>query len=63
MCGPKLCSMKISQEVREFALLQNQDSGGFIAAGEAEAGMAQMSEFYEETGRELYMGQGDREHD
>jgi phosphomethylpyrimidine synthase len=63
MCGPKFCSMKISQEVREFAKLQNQDSAGFIAAEEAEKGMAQMSEVYEETGRELYMGQGDREHD
>jgi phosphomethylpyrimidine synthase len=24
MCGPKFCSMKISQEVREFAKLQNR---------------------------------------
>jgi phosphomethylpyrimidine synthase len=63
MCGPKFCSMKISQEVREFAKLQNQDSAGFIAAEEAEKGMAQMSEVYEETGRELYMGAGGREHD
>jgi phosphomethylpyrimidine synthase len=30
---------------------------------EAEAGMAEMSKVYDETGRELYMGQGDREHD
>ena len=63
MCGPKFCSMKISQEVREFAKLQNQDSAGFIAAEEAEEGMAKMSEVYEETGRELYMGAGGREHD
>lgn len=63
MCGPKFCSMKISQEVREFAKLQNQDSAGFIAAEEAEQGMAKMSEVYEETGRELYMGAGGREHD
>lgn len=63
MCGPKFCSMKISQEVREFAKLQNQDSAAFIAAEEAERGMAQMSEVYEETGRELYMGAGGREHD
>jgi phosphomethylpyrimidine synthase len=63
MCGPKFCSMKISQEVREFAKLQNQDSAGFIAAEDAEKGMAQMSEVYEETGRELYMGSGEREHD
>jgi phosphomethylpyrimidine synthase len=63
MCGPKFCSMKISQEVREFAKLQNQDSATFIAAEEAEKGMAKMSEVYEETGRELYMGAGGREHD
>jgi phosphomethylpyrimidine synthase len=63
MCGPKFCSMKISQEVREFAKLQNQGSEGFIAAEEAEAGMAEMSKLYDDTGRELYMGQGDREHD
>jgi phosphomethylpyrimidine synthase len=55
--------MKISQEVREFAKLQNQDSAGFIAVEEAEKGMAKMSEVYEETGRELYMGAGGREHD
>ncbi|MGB7410588.1 MAG: phosphomethylpyrimidine synthase ThiC [Sphingopyxis granuli] len=63
MCGPKFCSMKISQEVREFAKLQNQDSAGFIAAEEAEKGMAEMSQVYEDTGRELYMGAGGREHD
>ncbi len=95
MCGPKFCSMKISQEVREFARLQNQPAEGFIAASplpqaggagggpekvggvsrrgaenaegmteaEVEAGMAQMSKVYDETGRELYMGAGDREHD
>ena len=63
MCGPKFCSMKITQEVRDFAKLQNQDSSAFIAAEEAEKGMAKMSQVYEETGRELYMGAGDREHD
>jgi phosphomethylpyrimidine synthase len=63
MCGPKFCSMKISQEVREFAKLQNQSADNFVAAEEAEAGMAQMSKVYDETGRELYMGAGDREHD
>jgi phosphomethylpyrimidine synthase len=43
--------------------LQNQDSAGFIATEEAEAGMAEMSKLYDETGRELYMGAGDRERD
>jgi phosphomethylpyrimidine synthase len=55
MCGPKFCSMKITQEVRAFAQLQNQESGGFIAASDAEAGMAEMSKIYDETGRELYI--------
>jgi len=63
MCGPKFCSMKISQEVRAFAKLQNQESDAFIAAGDAEAGMAAMSKVYDETGRELYMGAAGREHD
>ncbi|AZI35810.1 phosphomethylpyrimidine synthase [Caenibius tardaugens NBRC 16725] len=63
MCGPKFCSMKITQEVRDFARLQNQPSDAFVAADEAEKGMAEMSKVYDETGRELYMGAGDREHD
>nr|WP_183955611.1 phosphomethylpyrimidine synthase ThiC [Sphingobium fontiphilum] len=63
MCGPKFCSMKITQEVRDFAAKQNQESTGFIAAEEAEKGMAEMSKLYNESGRELYMGAGDRERD
>jgi phosphomethylpyrimidine synthase len=63
MCGPKFCSMKITQEVRDFAAKQNQEATAFIAADEAEAGMAEMSKVYNETGRELYMGAGGREHD
>ncbi len=63
MCGPKFCSMKITQEVRDFAAKQNQPSDQFIAAEDVEAGMAQMSEVFRETGSELYMGAGGREHD
>jgi len=63
MCGPKFCSMQISQEVREFAAKQNQDSDSFIAAEEAAKGMAEMSRAYNEGGRELYIGAGNREHD
>jgi len=40
MCGPKFCSMKISQDIRRDAAAQN-DAGGSLA--EAEAGMAEMS--------------------
>ena len=50
--------MKISQEVREFAAKQNQDTGGFIASGgteaEAEAGMEEMADKYRDGG-DLYV--------
>lgn len=55
MCGPKFCSMKITQEVREFASKQNQAADTFIAAEEAEAGMQAMSDKYREAGSELYL--------
>jgi phosphomethylpyrimidine synthase len=32
MCGPKFCSMKITQEVRDFAAKQNASADTFIAA-------------------------------
>ena len=38
MCGPKFCSMKISQEVRDYA----------------EKGMAEMSETFKQAGSEIY---------
>ncbi|MFC4295776.1 phosphomethylpyrimidine synthase ThiC [Novosphingobium tardum] len=63
MCGPKFCSMKITQEVRDFAAKQNAGADSFIAAEEVEAGMAEMSRVYNDGGRELYIGAGDREHD
>ena len=76
MCGPKFCSMKITQEVRDFAAKQNQPADAFIAAGgptgaetaaaskaAAIKGMAEMSKLYNETGRELYIGAGEREHE
>jgi len=40
MCGPKFCSMKISQDIRRDAAAQN-GAGGSLT--EAEAGMAEMS--------------------
>jgi phosphomethylpyrimidine synthase len=77
MCGPKFCSMKISQEVREFARLNPPPSAGEgrLAPGldpgssgerglvEAEQGMAEMSERYRAGGNELYIGANGREHD
>ncbi|ANK12841.1 phosphomethylpyrimidine synthase ThiC [Erythrobacter neustonensis] len=64
MCGPKFCSMKITQEVRDFAAKQNAGIETFVASeAEAEAGMAEMSEKFREVGNQLYVGAGDREHD
>ncbi|NBD20862.1 phosphomethylpyrimidine synthase ThiC [Aquabacterium fontiphilum] len=50
MCGPKFCSMKITQEVREFAAAQG------VAEAEALAqGMAAKSEEFKQVGGELYI--------
>ena len=46
MCGPKFCSMKISQDIRDTAA-----QGGF---GDAEKGMADMAQKYRDGG-DLYM--------
>ena len=64
MCGPKFCSMKISQEVREFARMQNDSgqslqeesiAGEKLSEAEAEAGMARMSEKFKEAGSKIYL--------
>ena len=59
MCGPKFCSMKISQEVREFAAKQNAGVETFVAAEDAEAGMQEMSRVYKEKGEKLYLPDGE----
>ncbi len=53
MCGPKFCSMKISQEVRDFA---KTDFGKEAALDEtaAQAGMDEMSEKFVDEGAEIY---------
>ncbi len=67
MCGPKFCSMQISQEVRDFAAKQNESPETFLAAEKlgtdtAEAskqaalkGMEEMSEKYKDMGQKLYL--------
>jgi len=47
MCGPKFCSMKISQEVRDYAASQAE-------AQPIAIGMQQMSETFRRRGSELY---------
>ena len=43
MCGPKFCSMKISQDIRDAARQQN----------EVDAGMAGMAQKFREGGGEI----------
>lgn len=50
MCGPKFCSMKITQEVRDFAAAQGVGAGDAIARG-----MAAKSEEFKQVGGELYI--------
>jgi phosphomethylpyrimidine synthase len=45
MCGPKFCSMKITQDVRDYAATLN----------DKEQGMAQMSQKFRELGSEVYV--------
>jgi phosphomethylpyrimidine synthase len=45
MCGPKFCSMKITQDVRDYAATLN----------DREVGMAEMSEKFMEMGGQLYV--------
>lgn len=46
--------MMITQEVRDFAARQNQENDASIAAEDAAAGMAEVSERLREVGSELY---------
>ena len=50
MCGPKFCSMKITQDVREYAA-GLEDA---VALAEAEKGMAEKSAEFREQGAEIY---------
>ena len=60
MCGPKFCSMKISQEVRDFAKTERA-LGNLAAPADATAAqqhMDQMSEKFKAEGSEIYQKVG-----
>ncbi|QXC36235.1 phosphomethylpyrimidine synthase ThiC [Aeromonas sp. FDAARGOS 1407] len=62
MCGPKFCSMKITQDVRDYAAkleaveikLVGMDGQQERVVAEVENGMARMAETFKETGGEIY---------
>ncbi len=68
MCGPKFCSMKITQDVRDYAKTLNDPAlnphpeepvgaltRASVSKDEAEAGMAAMSEKFREMGEQVYV--------
>ena len=50
MCGPKFCSMKITQEVRDFAAAQGMAEGDALTHG-----LAHKSAEFKQVGGELYI--------
>ncbi|MCE9944240.1 phosphomethylpyrimidine synthase ThiC [Aeromonas rivipollensis] len=62
MCGPKFCSMKITQDVRDYAAkleaveikLVGMDGQQERVVAEVESGMNRMAETFKEKGGELY---------
>ncbi|SNR17040.1 phosphomethylpyrimidine synthase ThiC [Tenacibaculum jejuense] len=50
MCGPKFCSMKISQEVRDYAAQKDLEAENAI-----EEGMKEKSEEFKQKGSEVYL--------
>ncbi len=66
MCGPKFCSMKITQEVREFAARQHAETleikllDETLTLASAEQGMAQMAEQFNQSGAKLYRSPTDK---
>ncbi|WP_421331609.1 phosphomethylpyrimidine synthase ThiC [Aeromonas veronii] len=62
MCGPKFCSMKITQDVRDYAAkleavetkLVGMNGQQEQVVAEVESGMARMAETFKETGGEIY---------
>ena len=49
MCGPKFCSMKITEDVRQYA----EENGYGVTDDAIQAGMEEMSELYKEKGNKL----------
>ena len=51
MCGPHFCSMKITQDVREYAAKEGVEAEKALAVG-----MAEKAKEFTETGSEIYHG-------
>ena len=50
MCGPKFCSMRITQDVRKYA-----EEHGLSTVAAIDAGMAEMSDRFHDHGQQVYL--------
>jgi phosphomethylpyrimidine synthase len=50
MCGPHFCSMKITQEVREYAAKKGLEEGAAV-----EAGLKEKAGEFRDKGAEIYL--------
>ena len=55
MCGPKFCSMKITQDVRDYADGLTDNEKQALYPVEAEEGMKDMSKKFKELGGQIYL--------
>jgi phosphomethylpyrimidine synthase len=55
MCGPKFCSMKITQDVRDYAASLGANEKAALYPDAAQAGMKEMSEKFKKMGGEVYV--------
>ncbi|AOA59552.1 phosphomethylpyrimidine synthase ThiC [Acinetobacter larvae] len=54
MCGPKFCSMKITQNVREYAQNQANTAADSVAEDDISVGLESMKNAYHAQGQKLY---------
>jgi phosphomethylpyrimidine synthase len=55
MCGPKFCSMKITQDVRDYAASLGDNEKAALYPDAAKQGMAEMSKKFNDMGGEVYV--------
>ncbi len=55
MCGPKFCSMKITQDVRDYAASLGDNEKAALGLDVAQAGMKEMSDKFNAMGQQVYV--------
>lgn len=55
MCGPKFCSMKITQDVRDYAASLGDNEKTALGLDAAQAGMKEMSDKFNAMGSQVYI--------